>query len=165
MTNYFNKTCKSLLFTWVLIILTSCPLNCYGRAFACAAMPFNTTNFLETVDNHILSLQEKNIAKAYYKYTSMAFQEQTSLKEFTSLIGRHAPLHDNETIQLSSIHFYEELGEYTGILTSTSGETMMIEYELTKSKDGWRIHGFKLMNYVCEQKGKLPQRGAVTASS
>jgi len=165
MTNYFNMTCKSLFFTWLLIILTSCPLNCYGRAFACATMPFNTTNFLETIDNHILSLKEKNIAKAYYKYTSTDFQEETSLREFTNLINRHAPLHDNEMVQLSSIHFYEEMGQYTGKLTSTSGEIVMVEYELSKSKDGWKIHGFKLMNYVCEQKDKQPQRGAVTASS
>lgn len=164
MTNKILHTYSTVVLSIALLLLIASPSICYGRAFACASMPFNTTNFLETIDNHIISLREENIQKAYYKYTSDQFQEETSIREFKAIVNRHPPLKNNAAIQLSSIQFFEEIGQYTGILTSTSGEQMMIEYELIKSEGGWKILGFRLMNYVCEQKGEPLRKGALTAS-
>lgn len=165
MTSNIPVRVKCFLFILSATLTVFCPLSCYARAFACATQPFDTVKFLQTVDDHILSLREKNIPKAYYKYTNSEFQRNTSLEDFTEIVSRHSPLFDNQSIILSSLQFYEEVGQYTGVITSKNGETLMIEYELTRSDKEWKILGFKLMHYVCDQEGENPRRGKSTASS
>ncbi len=165
MTNNFSANLKSFFLLFTILFTITCSLNCYARAFACATQSFDTADFLQAVDDHVLSIRENNIPKAYYKYTDIDFQKTTSLEEFTELVNRHTPLFDNQSIKLSSLQFYEEMGQYTGVITSTSGETLMIEYQLFKSDSGWKILGLKLMNYVCDQKGENPRREKFTVSS
>ena len=165
MTLSFRKTYRYLFILFFLLILTISSTECYGRAFACAARPFNTTEFLETIDDHVLSLRENNIAKAYYKYTSKEFQEETSLQEFTSLVHRQPPLKDNFSIELTGIEFFEGVGQYRGILSSTEGKKIMIEYELVKCDGSWKILGFRLMSYVYDQNKQTSRKGSLTASS
>ncbi|MEM1282829.1 MAG: DUF4864 domain-containing protein [Chlamydiota bacterium] len=165
MTKTYSQNLTRLFFVITFLILTTSHLECYGRAFACATMPFDTSKFLQAIDDHVLSLREKNIPKAYYKYTTNEFQENTSLEEFTALVNRYAPLFDNQSIKLSAMQFYEEVAQYTGVITAASGESLTVEYQLTKSDREWKILGLKLMHYVCDQNSNQSRRGKSTVSS
>lgn len=154
----FSRLKKTFSFFAIFILLAS---TVYG-AFECAPMPFDTHQFLETVDDHVHSLREKNLRKAYFKYTSPAFQEETSLGEFMEIVNKHSPLHENATLQLSGIQFFEELGLYQGIITSSTGEKLAIEYELAIEENGWKIIGFRLLNIVCQEE--LPTGNNETSS-
>jgi len=151
MSHYcLNKLAKLLCFFVISLFLRAQP--CYGMGFGAVNMSFDTYNFLEVIDNHILSLREKKIAEAY-AYTSRDFKKENPYNQFESFIKKAAPLSDNYAINLGSISFIEQAGIYRGLLTANSGEQAVIEYVLIKERGGWKIQGFNLFNN-CDQNQK-----------
>lgn len=133
------------MFGWLAFFIASCPLNCYAKAFACCPnIPFDTTEFLNAIDGQILSLREKNCAKAYYNYTSLDFRRHTTFEDFIKLVEAHSPLRDNHSIELASIQFSEKSGLYFGTITAADGEMLGIEYLLIMENSDWKIHGLSL---------------------
>lgn len=95
-------------------------------------------------------MRAKNIPQAYYKYTSKEFRKKTSYPDFQDIITKYPSLHDNISITLRGIQFQEETGRYSGILTAKNGEEILIEYELLKQGDTWKILGFTLFKAPTE---------------
>ena len=143
---YFKKK-LSVLFGLLLIFLIfqNLPGTC---AFASTTTPINVTQLLEVVDGQILSLREKNIAKAYHAYTSRNFKEITSLQDFESLINNFSPLSKNKIISLNAIHFLENAASYEGTISSENDEKLIIEYQLIKEGTLWKINGLQLKKNI-----------------
>lgn len=143
---YFKKKLTTLSGLFLSFLLfQNLPGAC---AFASTTTPINVTQLLEVVDGQIVSLREKNIAKAYHAYTSRDFKEETSLEDFELLIHSFSPLSKNKVISLNAIHFLDDTASYEGVVSSDNDEKLIIEYQLIKEGTLWKINGLQLKKFV-----------------
>lgn len=106
---------------------------------------FDNIGLMDTVHNHVASIREKELPKAYYQYTSIEYRDDTSLKEFEKFVNTFPALYNNASITLGTIMFEEHIGIYKGVLTSKNGEEAYIEYYLTRDGTKWKIVAFKII--------------------
>lgn len=157
------KTHLFLLSLITILVVFCIPRSSFGY-FDCATQQFNTTEFLTTIDNHILALRNKNIPKAYHAYTSDEFKKHTSFEEFQNLVKKYPALHSNIGIALDAICFQENVGYYQGVATASNGEKLVIKFHLTEERGFWKITTLQLYQVLCQQE-KNPKTRISSISS
>lgn len=136
----------------ILSLFSSAYLAADETAFGTVIEPLETHKFLEVIDGHIISLRNKNLAKAYHAFTSQEFKKHTSFETFESIIKKFPPLFDNESIELFTINYVEEAAYYLGRICSKDSDALMIEYEMISEKGHWKINSFSLRKIISNKK-------------
>lgn len=118
----------------------------------------DSSEVLSLIENQVTSIQSHNLPKAYFDYTSPEFQKATSLEEFKYFIDSFPVLSKNKNAIFGNLIFKRPgIGSIQGTMTSTTGESLKIEYDLIKEGHQWKILGIQIFrpNVQIEQ-GPMP---------
>lgn len=99
---------------------------------------FDVAIFEEPIKNQIAALKEKNVNKAYQEYTSKAFQESTSLKDFESFI-KDFSVFEEGTVDYKKLTFENNIGTYDVLMTSKNGTVYDLKYDIIAENGVWKI--------------------------
>ncbi|EKD71761.1 MAG: hypothetical protein ACD_46C00103G0002 [uncultured bacterium] len=102
-----------------------------------------TQGIADTARNQIQAIRDGDIDKAY-SMTSKAFQQVTSLETFKSFINNYPVLKKNKDISFNERKIEGSFGYLSGTIEGQDGSKMMIEYQLVKENDEWKIQAMKL---------------------
>lgn len=112
---------------------------------------FDASIFLEPVKNHIEKLKENNIEKAYHEYTAGAFQEATSLKEFTEFVKDFPIFSESVKVDYKNLTFNNNVGTYEVLMTGANGTIYDLKYDLIAENGVWKILQIQISESVEEE--------------
>ncbi|MBZ0217500.1 MAG: DUF4864 domain-containing protein [Fimbriimonadaceae bacterium] len=105
---------------------------------AISAALYFTSGLTETVDRQIAALQRGDIRGAYEE-TSVAFQQNTSIEDFTQFVQSNPILTRITGHSFSSRKVENGVGYLRGKLTTDGGGVQPVSYQLVKENDIWKI--------------------------
>ncbi|MCB1111659.1 MAG: DUF4864 domain-containing protein [Chlamydiales bacterium] len=120
---------------WLLVLITLLLLGGVGVYYAMTGVGV----LVKPVEEQLKALENDQVTKAYFNYTSKEFQEATSLTEFKEFLKRHPSLTEYQSYSFRSRSIENNIGQLKGYLISKSGGTTPIEYLLVKEDDEWKI--------------------------
>jgi hypothetical protein len=81
---------------------------------------------------------------AAYQMTSKNFQNDTSLERFKAFAKQYDVFNDNKSVRFSDKKEEGNNGYLKGVITSSDGGEMVIEYILLKEEGQWKIEAIRL---------------------
>lgn len=111
-----------------------------------------TESLVDVVDHQLEALHKDDINKAYYAYTSKAFQEATSLDDFKEFIKAYPIFLTAKSTHFTQRSLKDNVGILKGNLTTGERTKVPIEYKLIKEDGKWKILGIRLLQ-TPQQKG------------
>lgn len=99
---------------------------------------------MNVIDEQLTKIRENKITQAYYDYTSLEFQSNTSLDAFRKFVAEYPVLAANKTFVLESSNVKDNHATLFGSLVSDELYEMAAQYQLVKDDDKWKIQQIKL---------------------
>lgn len=90
------------------------------------------------IENQLVAIRANDLNKAY-SYNSEEFKKNTSLKDFTQFIENDPVLKNNESVTFYERDLKNGKAHFIGIVKSHSGESVVVEYQLIKEGDTWKV--------------------------
>jgi TM2 domain-containing membrane protein YozV len=100
---------------------------------------YATSGMTDTVFDQLNAIKSGDMNKAYYSYTSKAFQKETSLQDFKQFINHYESLKNNKDARFKERNMMDGQGVLKGTLESDDGVIIPIEYYLIKEDNVWKI--------------------------
>lgn len=125
----------------IILIILSIIIIAVGLAF------YFTSGVADAVRNELTMIKSGDV-KAAYEETSAAFKQSTSLEQFTKIINEYPTLKDNKGISINERRIENGFGYVSGTLEGTDGSKMMIEFQLVKENDKWKIQGMNISSGI-----------------
>lgn len=112
------------------------------------------------ITDQLSALQQGDLSKAYYAYTSPDFQETSSRDVFVKFMQGHAIFKNNVRIGTPKITFKDTLATALVELESEQGEKKIVEYKFAYAQGKWKIMAMKIVEDVTpkEVADKLKQK-------
>jgi Domain of unknown function (DUF4864)/zinc-ribbon domain len=104
-----------------------------------------TESLVDVVDNQLNALRANDASKAYYAYTSKAFQNSTSLDEFRQFVQTYPIFSENQSAHFTQRSIKDHVGILKGNLTSKDHVNTPVEFKLIKEGDKWKILSVRLL--------------------
>lgn len=108
------------------------------------ALAMWATSGIVKVAEEQLSLIKSGDINGAYALTSGTFKQATSLEVFTEFVNAYPVLSKNASVSFTERQVEGVQGYLYGTITAEDGTTMVVEYELIKENDAWRIVGINL---------------------
>ncbi len=108
------------------------------------ALAMWATSGIVKVAEEQLSLIKSGDINGAYALTSGTFKQATSLEVFTDFVNAYPVLSKNASVSFTERQVEGVQGYLYGTITAEDGTTMIIEYELIKENDAWRVVGINL---------------------
>jgi predicted nucleic acid-binding Zn ribbon protein len=108
----------------------------------------------DAVIGQLQSIGSNELTKAYYGYTSPAFQETTSLEAFKEFIKSHP---DFSVLVKADVEERQEVDDKAILemkLTPSKGAPFWVEYHLIKLEDGWKINALRQIKKSLPEENK-----------
>jgi hypothetical protein len=100
--------------------------------------------WLQPIDGQLRALREKDIAKAYYDYTTEDFRKTTSLEDFTHFVNQYSIFltHHDVSAEIQTV----QKGEAEILATlNPDEEAVKVQYRLIQSDGQWKIWNLNLV--------------------
>jgi hypothetical protein len=102
---------------------------------------------LSLIENQISALQTSQIPKAYNDYMSSSFKKEASPEQFAYFVKGYPGFSNTKNAYFGNIvHKTPDIYSIQGTLISTSGDTLQVEYYLSREDQSWRIIGIKILS-------------------
>lgn len=139
--------------TWLAFVILLAGLV----AVAIAVSIYHTRDLVTTAEGQLSALRSKDVARAYYEYTSKDFKASTPLEQFHDFVKSHPALARNQEANFNSRSVDKNIGTLHGTLMTAEGNVTPIEYKLVKEDDKWKILSMRLV-----ETGALTPGGVAT---
>ncbi len=106
---------------------------------------FDSQPLLALIEEQLAAIRAGKIDKAYQEYTSVEFRKSTSLEQFKQLVNNTAVISKNKSFQFYSFYIENDIATFQGILISSDGANVKVEYDLIQEGDKWKIYGLQLV--------------------
>ena len=107
-------------------------------AYAFVLILYATSGLIAPIHEQLNALQAGDIQKAY-SYTSIDFQNATSLDGFKAFINEYPSLKNNSSSFFNEREIQNNTGIVKGTLTAKDGAKTPIEYKLIREGNAWKI--------------------------
>lgn len=107
----------------------------------------DSKQLLDMFQKQLKQIREGNIAQAYREFTSKEFQQATSLEDFESFLKNFTVLTKNKSLKIHALFFENNTGTIQGVLTSESGESLNVDYDVIEENGQWKIMGIQLFKH------------------
>jgi hypothetical protein len=165
-TNDFTKSYIKIFCLGMVSTCSLCHIECVfgvfpeqhnSRTYNQSYVPMNqqpypvpvktdSQDLLTMIENQLNAIQNKDYQTAYNNYTSASFRQTTPLDQFVYFITNYPAFNANKNAIFGALDFKNDVASLQGTLTSTTGETIHVEYFLEKDGGLWKILGIKLVN-------------------
>lgn len=115
------------------------------------APDFDAAIFAEPIKNHLQAIRGKNLEKAYHDYTSTAFQEATSLKDFNGFVKDFPVFSADGKVDYKKLTFNNNIGTYEILMTAASGAVYDLKYDLIEENGVWKILQIQITDSAQEE--------------
>jgi hypothetical protein len=109
------------------------------------ALKFDLSKFTVVVQDQLKALKESDYSKAYQEFCSEGFKSETSQDEFNTFVKKFDPLSKNKSAENFTVTFDNNTPTLHGTLTSTTGEKDVVEYDLVKENEQWKIEAIRVI--------------------
>ncbi len=101
---------------------------------------YATSGLTDAAREQLAALNQHDYQKAY-SYTSLEFQHNTSLEDFTHFVEQYSPIGNNKdsTFNERNIDAVSGIGTISGTLEAKDGTRISVTYHLTKENGMWKI--------------------------
>ncbi len=146
--NFKDKQDRPLIFTQGKSAGVKLVLKVIGSLFAAifvylflliTLVMYATSGMTDTVYDQLNAIKTGDVNKAYYAYTSKAFQKDTSLNDFKQFVNHYEALKNNKAVSFKERNIMDGQGFLKGTLESDDGVVTPIEYYLIKENNTWKI--------------------------
>jgi Domain of unknown function (DUF4864)/zinc-ribbon domain len=103
-----------------------------------------TETWMDVVNGQLKALRQKDIARAYYGYTSKEFQTATSLDQFRNFTKAYPVFFNNQSAHFIEYTMDQNSGTVKGNLIDNNQEITPIEYKLVR-EGKWKILSIHLL--------------------
>lgn len=107
-------------------------------------MALFSRDMTDTVTDQLKAIKADKIPEAYFDFTSKAFQETTSLKQFSEFIKTYPEIAHSRSIRFIDRKKDDDTGDLQAMLTTDQGNEIPIQYKLVKEGEQWKILSIKL---------------------
>lgn len=104
-----------------------------------------TESWVDVVTQQIHAIQNHDIDKAYDKYTSTAFQRETTREEFEAFINFYPAFLEVESAFFTKRSIADNVRTLRGYLLLHNHKTLPIEYRVIKEDGSWKIQSIRLL--------------------
>lgn len=132
----------TILFVTVWCFLVPMQVSSQDAPFKSAVLP--GVDLLTIIDGMLLQIRQGHAEEAYNQYASAPFRKKTSLKEFTAFVNKYEPVAKNISFQEHSHYIENGIASFQGILTSSSGKALQVEFDLIRENGKWLLYGFQI---------------------
>lgn len=115
---------------------------------------FDKSFLVKVIDDQLDKIRDNDLRSAYEKYTSEEFREATSFEIFSRFISQNSIYSNNLSGEFKDLSFDNNVATIKGLLQSSKGEQGIVEYDLIKEKDSWKILGIKILSTQKESTEK-----------
>lgn len=106
----------------------------------------DSQDILILIENQINAIQHHEINRAYNLYTSQQFKQVTNFEEFKYFVESFPVFSKNKNAIFGNLDIRPNgIATIQGVLTSTDGETLNVEYKFVREGYQWRIIGIQLL--------------------
>jgi hypothetical protein len=102
-----------------------------------------TKGISDTAKNELIAIKAGNYEQAY-SMTSKAFQQETPMDKFKEFIGKYPILKDYKDVSFDERKVENGFGYLHGTIEGLNGSKMIIEFQLVKEDDGWKVQALRL---------------------
>ncbi|RJQ53006.1 MAG: DUF4864 domain-containing protein [Actinobacteria bacterium] len=127
--------CGCLLLLCIAVAVVGAFLG-YG-IFRAVASP------VEPIKGQLEALNEGDVQKAYYQYTSRGFQQETSLEQFQRIVEENPDIFKSRSSSFRSVSIENDTATVRGTITGRDGTVSEMEYGLVKENGEWKIQRFQ----------------------
>lgn len=106
----------------------------------------DSQDILILIENQINAIQHHEINRAYNLYTAQQFKQVTNFEEFKYFVESFPVFSKNKNAIFGNLDIRPNgIATIQGVLTSTDGETLNVEYKFVREGYQWRIIGIQLL--------------------
>lgn len=126
---------------------------------------YATSGMTDTVYDQLAAIKSGDVNKAYYSYTSKAFQKDTSLQDFKQFVNHYEALKNNKEASFKERNMTDGQGVLRGTLESDDGVVTPIEYYLIKENNTWKIIQIQIPSPAAGIEVDKPENNNAQSSS
>lgn len=104
-----------------------------------------TESLVDVIDHQLDALHSHDVSKAYYAYTSRAFQEATSFDEYKEFVKAYPIFMNSQSAHFTQRSIRDNIGILKGNLTSNEHVKVPVEYKLIREDGKWKILSIRLL--------------------
>lgn len=101
-----------------------------------------TQHYEDVIEKQLEAIHDNRIIEAYYSYTTKEFQANTSFEAFKSFVKNHPELARMKELTIIDKEASGPAAYVTGLMTFSDGQEKLVEYNLVKEDNDWKIEGF-----------------------
>lgn len=100
---------------------------------------------IATIEGQLKTLQDNDISKAYYLYTSKEFQQATTLEQYNEALKQYPLLFDYTSLEYDYSHasIDDNRANVSAILKNKQ-DTLLLDYALIKEDNAWKVWGSQI---------------------
>jgi len=107
---------------------------------------FDASFLFDVIRKQLKKINEKDLIGAYQEYSSVDFKASTPFDAFADFINTNPIFKDHESAQFKDLSFNNNIATIQSNITGKDGTISVIEYDLVKEEDQWKILGIKILN-------------------
>lgn len=107
---------------------------------------FTENPAVSTVEDQLDALHQHKLTEAYYEYTTASFQEATPLDKFKEKIKSLPALTSVKKVDVVDEKDADDVSTLNVVVTTDTGDTFNMEYQLTLVDGVWKILYFKFID-------------------
>jgi hypothetical protein len=109
------------------------------------AQEFSFDAVVTTCQKFLCKLRQKNEQEAYYAFTSMAYKEAVSLKQFLQFVKANPSLQQNKELCIGKVVQNGQIGALEGMILDEKANALYIFFELEKEQKKFGITKITLL--------------------
>lgn len=106
---------------------------------------YDSQEILSLIENQLAAIHANDLFKAYANFTAAKFQETTTFDEFKYFVESFPVFSNNKNALFGNVDYKKGVASIQGTLTSTTGESLRVEFNFVKEGPQWKIIGVKLL--------------------
>jgi hypothetical protein len=105
----------------------------------------------DVVHEQLRAIREQELPLAYFEFFSDEYRQTTPYKDFVKYVKLHAPLGENKRAEFAKPFNLGKVATLKGTIYSLQNEKALVEYELVKEDEEWKILGVEVIENAYHQ--------------
>lgn len=95
------------------------------------------------IKGQLKAINDGDINKAYYDYTSSEFKKATSFEQFKLIVESNPQIFKSKDSSFNSVNIKNGIATIKGTITGKDGTVTKMTYQCVQENGEWRIYSFK----------------------